>query len=220
MRHPLSKVFITQKFGERPDVYRQFGMNGHNGLDYRVKFSDTPKGRRYVYPVMEGVVTEVKYSPNGYGHYVRLRHRGTEQTIYGHNTKIYVKVGQKVTENTTIALTGNTGFSSGAHLHLGWRPDKFNYNNGFKGYEDPEKLFKQLEDKTMAKKYRITGKLEDPITALTGAKDLDSKEGQLKAAEKLEDHMDEFYRLKELEKKVSKMEVVYKHAKGLVDILK
>lgn len=135
---PLDKVYITQFFGENPSVYSQFGMKGHNGVDFRVKFVDSPLGKRYVTPLYKGRVINAEYD-NGYGWYVRVQHRGSSQTVYGHNTKLYVKVGDEVDPSTRIALSGNTGFSSGAHVHLGLRPEGWqqNYNNGYYGYVDP-----------------------------------------------------------------------------------
>lgn len=141
--NPIDKVYITQRFGENPNVYKKFGMEGHNGIDFRTRFLDSPLGRRYVLAAMGGTVLEVgDEGKSGYGIFIRLKHKGTEQTIYGHLTKTYIKKGQVVKQGDRIGLTGNTGFSTGPHLHWGWRPDKWekNYNNGFKGYDDPEKL--------------------------------------------------------------------------------
>jgi len=139
MIHPIDKVYITQEFGERPSVYKQFGMAGHNGIDYRTRFTDSPLGRRYIVAALDGKVTEARYNKGGYGWFVRLEHDGGAQTIYGHNTKLYVAVGQHVKQGDRIALSGNTGFSSGPHLHFGYRPRGWqkNYDNGFKGYVDP-----------------------------------------------------------------------------------
>lgn len=142
---PIDKIYVTQHFGERPEVYKQFGLKGHNGTDFRTRFWDTPLARRYVVSVMDGTVIEVgNQGKKGYGIFVRIRHRGTEQTVSAHLTKPYVFVGQKVVAGQRIGLTGNTGFSSGPHLHFGWRPDKWKQNNGFAGYEDPRKLLKGI----------------------------------------------------------------------------
>lgn len=147
MIYPLKdKKYITQRFGENPKIYARFGMQGHNGIDFRVKYADTPKGWRYCYAVKDGKVTEViNQGKSGYGLYIRLRHEGTEQTLYGHLKRSYVRVGYKVKSGDKIGLTDNTGFSTGAHLHFGWRPNRFNYNNGFKGYEDPLPLLEGVD---------------------------------------------------------------------------
>lgn len=135
---PIDKVHYTQLFGENPKIYAQFGLKGHNGIDYRTRFADSPLGKRYIVAVKDGVVLEIKDEGlRGYGKYIRLQHEGNEQTIYAHLHKWYVAVGQKVKQGERIALSDNTGFSTGPHLHFGWRPNGYNYNNGYKGYENP-----------------------------------------------------------------------------------
>jgi murein DD-endopeptidase MepM/ murein hydrolase activator NlpD len=136
---PIDKVYITQKFGERPEVYKQFGMKGHNGIDFRTRFIDSPLGRRYITAAKKGKVIEVGNQGNGgYGVFIRLQHDGTEQTLYGHLKKAYVIVGEVVGTGERIGLSDNTGFSTGAHLHFSWRKDGWekNYNNGYKGWVD------------------------------------------------------------------------------------
>lgn len=136
--HPLDKVFITQKFGDRPLAYKKYGLRGHNGIDYRVRFLDSPLGKRYVSAAQEGVVEVVRYDMKGYGVHVRLRHPDGSMTIYGHLTKPYVSKGQKVATQQIIGLSGNTGDSTAAHLHFELRPAGWeqNTNNGFAGAVD------------------------------------------------------------------------------------
>lgn len=140
MKYPIDKVFITQGFGGNPDMYAKYGMEGHNGIDFRTRFVDSPLAHRYVTPAKEGVVIEVgNQGKAGYGTFVRIKHYKDEQTIYAHLSKVYVKVGQKVILGQRIGLTGNTGASTGSHLHFGFRPYNWReiYNNGYKGYVDP-----------------------------------------------------------------------------------
>ena len=59
MKYPIDKVFITQGFGGNPDMYAKYGMEGHNGIDFRTRFVDSPLAHRYVTPAKEGVVIEV-----------------------------------------------------------------------------------------------------------------------------------------------------------------
>lgn len=54
----------------------------------------------------------------GYGCYIILDHGGGVQTLYGHNSKLYVSVGQQVRQGETIALMGSTGRSTGPHIHF------------------------------------------------------------------------------------------------------
>jgi len=145
MLYPLKdKFYITQGFGENHQIYKQFGLNGHNGIDFRTKFPDTPQGKRYVYSSKDGKVSEItNQGSKGYGLYIRLSHEGNEQTIYGHLARVYIVKGQQVKKGQRIGLTDNTGFSTGAHLHFGYRPNGFNYNNGYKGYIDPMPFLKK-----------------------------------------------------------------------------
>lgn len=120
-------------------MYAQFGLKGHNGIDYRTHF-DGKKDEQEVHAAMDGTVINVaNEGTKGYGRYIRLQHTGNEQTIYAHLSRQDVKIGQKIKAGQVIGRTGNTGFSTGPHLHFGWRQkgwDK-NYNNGYAGYADP-----------------------------------------------------------------------------------
>ncbi|PTV97108.1 murein DD-endopeptidase MepM/ murein hydrolase activator NlpD [Rhodobacter aestuarii] len=69
-----------------------------------------------VHAPADGVVTEAGWE-NGYGNVIKLRHQFGVSTVYGHLSKIRVKVGQKVSRGEVIGDTGNTGRSTGPHLH-------------------------------------------------------------------------------------------------------
>lgn len=140
LHYPLDKIFITQYFGERSDVYKP--LKGHDGIDFRTKFSDTPHGKRVVFAAATGIVKNVANQGNkGYGKYIRIQHEDGSQTLYGHLTTWYVKPEQRVLTGEKIGLSGNTGFSSAPHLHFGYRPPYYNYDNGFSGYIDPLTFF-------------------------------------------------------------------------------
>lgn len=144
--HPVSRIYITQRFGQNPAFYKP--MKGHNGIDYRTKFADTPLGHIYVYPLTPGRVIEVGdqdiyrngklVARNGYGRFVRIQHDDGAQSVYAHLEKWYVKVGQRVDLKSIMGLTDNTGRSTGSHLHVGYRPKGWEktYNNGYYGYID------------------------------------------------------------------------------------
>lgn len=138
--HPLDKVFITQVFGGWPAYYKKYGMKGHNGIDYRVKFIDSPLGRRHVSAMADGVVEVVRWDVKGYGVHVRIRHADKSLSIYGHLTKPYVSKGQKVLAQQIIGLSGNTGDSTAPHLHAEYRPYPFASKNGFAGAVDQAPL--------------------------------------------------------------------------------
>ena len=135
---------LTQKFGENPNVYNQFGLKGHNGLDFA---SDVPGKKVPMYCPMEGVAFEVgDQGAKGYGKFIRIRNTTPDATghlkevIMGHFDSIDVKQGQFLPLGEKLGVMGTTGFSSGVHLHWGLRFLKdgvvLDYDNGYKGYID------------------------------------------------------------------------------------
>lgn len=144
---PNDPVYITQYFGENPAMYSKYGMKGHNGIDYRTRFWDSPLGHRYIVAAKDGKVIEAKWD-GGYGNFIRLEHdldgSGSEQTVYGHLKRFYVRLGENVIQGQRIGLSDNTGASTGPHLHWGYRPKGWKkiYENGYKGYIDQIKFVK------------------------------------------------------------------------------
>jgi murein DD-endopeptidase MepM/ murein hydrolase activator NlpD len=135
---PLDRIFITQRFGIRPKYYLAFDLAGHNGLDFRTIWPETPNGRRKVFAVMGGEVVEVMAKDQGgYGKFIKIKHAEGGQTMYAHLGLIKVQLHQIVAGGDYLGLTDNTGASSGAHLHFGYRPPHYDKNNGYKGYVDP-----------------------------------------------------------------------------------
>lgn len=156
MRYPLDKIYITQKFGERPEYYARYGMKGHNGIDFRTRFVDSPRARRYVVSALDGVVEVIRYDRVGYGTHIRIRHNDRSLTIYAHLSKVYVSIGQRVNEGQRIGLTGNTGDSSGPHLHFEYRPAGWerHVKNGYYGAIDPLPILEgRIYDPGFAKKW-------------------------------------------------------------------
>ena len=143
--NPLDKLVCTQRFGERPDFYKQWQMIGHNGIDFRTKLDDTPDGKRPVYAVLDGVVNEAIsiVGQSGYGRYIKLIHNGGSETLYAHLDVIKSLKGQSVKAGDQIGISDATGVGDAAHLHFGFRPVKteFNYKNGYKGSVDPLNFF-------------------------------------------------------------------------------
>lgn len=82
----------------------------HNGVDFGV-----PTGTPIIAP-SDGVVEHVAFQAKGAGHYIKIRH-GHITTVYMHLSKSLVKVGQTVRKGERIALSGNSGGSTGPHLH-------------------------------------------------------------------------------------------------------
>lgn len=138
--NPIDKIYITQRFGCNADFYRKYGLRGHNGIDFRTRFLDSPLGRREVFAVNDGVVIEAVIAKiGGYGTYIKIKHDDGSQTVYAHLFCLKVRRGQRIEAGKIIGITDSTGLSTGPHLHFGYRPPNFDYQNGYKGYQDPYK---------------------------------------------------------------------------------
>ena len=117
IEHPVKgvssgKVRISSRFGIRRDPINPSRMQGHGGVDYAV-----PIGTK-VYAVADGVIVRAGYSKS-YGYVVVIKHKNGAYSLYAHNSKLKVKVGQKVNEGEIISLSGNTGSrTTGPHLHF------------------------------------------------------------------------------------------------------
>lgn len=102
---PTTNTKITSKFGPRR-------RRMHNGIDVKVYIGDTIRA------AFSGKVRMVKYERRGYGKYVVIRHENGLETIYGHLSKQLVNEEQYVEAGEVIGLGGNTGRSTGSHLHF------------------------------------------------------------------------------------------------------
>ncbi len=104
---PAASRKITDIFGYRPRRRRV-----HNGLDIKVEKGDT------IYAAFDGKVRITAYQRRGYGHYVVIRHNNGIETLYAHLSKKLVIENQNVKAGQPIGLGGNTGRSTGSHLHF------------------------------------------------------------------------------------------------------
>jgi len=119
---PIKGNYVTSHYGYRP----QFGRT-HKGIDLRSAIGDT------VYSAFSGRVRLTRFERGGYGFYVIVRHENGLETVYGHLSRFLVKPNQYVKAGQPIALSGNTGRSTGPHLHFETR---------FMGYAiNPEAIF-------------------------------------------------------------------------------
>ena len=119
---PIKGNYVTSHYGYRP----QFGRT-HKGIDLRSAIGDT------VYSAFSGRVRLTRFERGGYGFYVIVRHENGLETVYGHLSRFLVKPDQYVKAGQPIALSGNTGRSTGPHLHFETR---------FMGYAiNPEAIF-------------------------------------------------------------------------------
>lgn len=96
---------MTSNFGRR-------GRRYHYGVDLKVQVGDT------IYAAFDGKVRVKSFERAGYGYYVVLRHVNGLETVYGHLSKFLVEEDQFVKSGEPIALGGNTGRSTGSHLHF------------------------------------------------------------------------------------------------------
>ena len=100
-----SMTRVTSKYGPRR-------RRMHKGIDLKVQIGDT------IYAAFDGKVRIRKYERRGYGYYLVIRHPNGLETIYGHLSKFLVDENEIVRGGQPIALGGNTGRSTGSHLHF------------------------------------------------------------------------------------------------------
>lgn len=107
---PISGGRLSSNFGRRSAPTRG-ASTYHKGVDWA-----TPVGTAVV-ASCSGTVVRAGWG-SGYGYVVYINHPDGRQTRYGHLSKVLVKVGQTVSQGDKIALSGNTGRSTGPHLHF------------------------------------------------------------------------------------------------------
>nr|WP_294855109.1 M23 family metallopeptidase [Prevotella sp.] len=116
--YPLKSIKVTSHYGYRRDPFTG-KLSWHNGLDLRAKNEPT-------YAMMDGIVEKVGYD-NRSGNYVTLRH-GNYHVSYCHLSSIIVRKGEYVYPGIIVGVTGNTGHSTGNHLHLTCKKDGKSFN--------------------------------------------------------------------------------------------
>ena len=110
-RYPIaSPIRITSNFNPTRRHPITGKVRPHNGTDFGVRVG-TP-----VFAPADGIVVKAQYL-GAAGKYILIKHHGAYSTVYMHLSKILVKPGDKVKQNQRIALSGNTGASTGPHLH-------------------------------------------------------------------------------------------------------
>ena len=108
---PLNReISITSPYGTR--MHPIFGASKfHNGIDLAANYEN-------VYSVLDGVVTETGWDNKGGGNYIKIKHFDRFETAYLHLSEIYYRVGEFVNTGFIIAKSGNSGNSTGPHLHF------------------------------------------------------------------------------------------------------
>lgn len=152
--YPVKPLHVNQAFGLNPQTYAQFGLAGHNGIDFMATHGQP------VYAAHDGTCYPEIDSSGGNGVVIRSSeaydYGGAQvhfKTIYWHLMKAdaVVKNGTQVKAGDLIGYADNTGFSTGDHLHFGLKPQAWNendwtwanteQNNGFLGAIDPTPFF-------------------------------------------------------------------------------
>ncbi len=121
LKWPLDKVIITQYFGntsfatQNPQIYNG---SGHTGVDFAAVIGTPVKA------ALGGTVagtgnTDIYPGCYSYGKWVFINHPNGLSTLYGHLSSVNVIAGQKISAGEIIGLSGNTGYSTGPHLHFG-----------------------------------------------------------------------------------------------------
>lgn len=103
--YPPTEGYVTSPFGPRK---RRF----HYGIDLKIQVGDTIRA------AFDGKIRVKEYERKGYGYYLVLRHNNGLETVYGHLSDYLVETDQTVKAGQPIALGGNTGRSTGPHLHF------------------------------------------------------------------------------------------------------
>ncbi|MDQ5969266.1 MAG: Peptidase, family [Patescibacteria group bacterium] len=114
---PLDNVFITQKFGKTVDSQKLYVSGSHNGVDFRASVGTKIKN------VLDGTVvgtgnTDLYPGCYSFGKWVMVKHDNGLSTIYGHMSVISTVMGQRLLTGDLVGYSGNTGYSTGPHLHI------------------------------------------------------------------------------------------------------
>lgn len=141
-------VRISQQWGANPTYYARFGQPYHNGTDYAAPMY-TP-----LLCIADGQVAFVGTDPSGYGLYTRIWHEELLFfSFYAHMSDLsLLKIGKPFKEGEKIGSVGNTGNSTGPHLHLEiryginrWKYAISPYDGMGRGRVNPETVFQFLE---------------------------------------------------------------------------
>lgn len=104
--------FVVPVPGEVTSVFGPRRYRFHYGIDLRLKIGDS------VRCAFKGKVRIIDYEARGYGHYIVIRHDNGLETVYAHLSAVLVTLNQNVKAGQLIAYGGNTGHSTGPHLHF------------------------------------------------------------------------------------------------------
>lgn len=183
LRMPLSNIYITSKFSQaRKHPVLKKVVRPHFGIDLRAKIGTPVKSAGSGKVVSAG-------SKGGYGKAIEIAHEGGLRTLYAHLSSIdkRIKAGSYVKQGQVIGKSGNTGISSGPHLHFGLYKNNRPINplgsikttrSELKG-KDKERFLKLAESKRQL--------LENELSKLTAQNTSEQTQGTLTQSQPLED---------------------------------
>jgi len=195
---------ITQYFGENMLTWykEKWGLDGHNGIDIRCLEGED------IIASHKGVVVQVQDTDISAGYGVKLWDKNTnKKTIYWHNKRNVVLLGQNIEEGQTIAQADNTGWSTGTHLHWGCKEtdnqgNTINRKNGYNGAIDPMPFLTTMVNDEILKLiyelgfYRLPDKeangyigkdVKDVLELIVGSKEHEIYKDLYEAGKKLEE---------------------------------
>ena len=114
---PLDKVYITQEFGATVAARRLYASGSHNGIDFRASIGTLVKA------MLGGTVlgagnTDITCVGASFGKWILIGHQNGLASLYAHLSLIKVSKGENVSAGQVIGYSGNTGYSTGPHLHV------------------------------------------------------------------------------------------------------
>ncbi len=146
---------ISQLWGENTAFYSRFNYDGvallgHNGIDFSASVGVPALA------VDDGVVLRTDFEVGGFGNYILLGHTWGE-SIYAHLSTVDVAAGQNVARGQMIGRSGNTGASTGPHLHFAIRINPYARTDGWGGFSDPLPYLSPTS-------YTLPGYILDPVS--------------------------------------------------------
>ena len=119
---PLSDVYITQQFGKTSASGRLYASGSHNGTDFKALMGTA------IYALADGTIsgtgdTDVTCPRASFGRWILVKHDNGLAATFGHLSVVSVKERARVKKGDIIGYSGNTGYSTGPHLHISIYPN-------------------------------------------------------------------------------------------------
>jgi murein DD-endopeptidase MepM/ murein hydrolase activator NlpD len=127
---------LTQRFAVNPQFYLPFGLNGHEGVDIGCPVGTAVRSVGHLY------VVEVGLGSGAYGYYVKARSESGEDFLWAHLLPYDLpRPGSLRVAGEPVGWSGESGRSTGPHLHVGYRPKWWLRGGPYDGWEDPLRAF-------------------------------------------------------------------------------